>query len=355
MQTYTLTELVQELERQKQTKWDRVANATRLQFTADENGVYMRIPDLNGVPTDMPLTDWAHSQVSTKLGVPAKYYRRMLEEQEFDLLAHNCNIWMEKKYTTKQCLIRTLDGYVRGFLSDRYFYLENEQVMWLALKRLSEYNAHVHESAITDRMMYIKATTPYTEYEVVHDDKVVPGIIIRNSEVGASRLLIQPLLIRKICDNGLIGAHKFGRIHLGGRRNEGVINWSEKTRKIESELVKSQIIDAIDQAFNEEIIEEWMEAIRKGTEFKIDDRVAAAEAVQINLGLTEAEKRELLNNFAEEKPNVWGLANGITRTAKEAANYDRRVELEELANELILTPPEQLTKWLEEAKEAVKE
>ena len=40
--------------------------------------------------------------------------------------------------------------------------------------------------------------------------------------------------------------------------------------------------------------------------------------------------------------------------AKNAKDYDRRVELEEIGNEIILTPPEKLEKWMEEAKKLVR-
>jgi len=40
------------------------------------------------------LTEWAHSQLAEKTGIPKKYYDRMREAEEYELLAENINTWL---------------------------------------------------------------------------------------------------------------------------------------------------------------------------------------------------------------------------------------------------------------------
>jgi len=353
-QIYTLKELHEELIRQNQNKWDRIIKAEEMQFISSEYDIFLKIKNPFNIEVHLPLNSWAHQQLANKLQIPLKYYNRMLNKNKFKLLANNINTWLEDE-PHKKYLIRVLDNKVRAILSDRYYYIENLDILYFLLEKLKSYdNVIIQECALTETRMYIKAVQKYNEIEIKKNDVVVPGLILQNSEVGASRLVIKPFLLRKICSNGLIGTFQFGKIHLGRRQEEGVIIWSERTHRLESDLIKSQIADIISQCFNQDLINKWVEAIRKSTEFKIDDRYLACEAIKLNFNLSEEEKQQLINHFVEEEANQWGLANGITRMAKNAKDYDRRVELEEIGNEIILTPPEKLEKWMEEAKKLVR-
>ncbi len=356
-QVYELRELATELERQQETKWDIITEPQEVRFvdycdvTGEDDGLRLYVAQS---PSNqyMPLTNWAHNQVSNKLGIPWNYYQRMMEEGEYALLADNANTWLHRG--EKPRMFRTLDGQVRAFLSDQFYYVENQDILDLTLSRLQAKNMAVHQCALTEKSMYIKATVPYLETEILKDDRVVPGIVIQNSEVGAGRLSIMPFMLRKICSNGLIGTHGFSRIHLGARKGTGIVKWSDETRKAETSLIKNQIIDAIEQIFDPEIIREWGDHARRGADFKIEDRIVACEAIRLNLGISKAERDDLINYFAEEPATQWGLVNGVTRMAREQKDYERQVELEQkVAYNLFQTPETTMNKWLEQAKKEV--
>lgn len=85
----TLTELAQEVERQEISKKDFLGNTTRIKLN----------PDLSlnlGNGKEYPVTKHCHSQIATRLGIPKKYYDRMLLDSP-DLLSNNVNHWFANK------------------------------------------------------------------------------------------------------------------------------------------------------------------------------------------------------------------------------------------------------------------
>ncbi len=107
----TLTQLAQELERQSTTKKDFLANTSALEMTP--------VGELaleSDTTHEFPITDHAHTQIAARLDIPAKYYNRMRNEA-LPLLAANVNEWFHSK--PERRMVRTLDGRMRAFLSDR--------------------------------------------------------------------------------------------------------------------------------------------------------------------------------------------------------------------------------------------
>jgi len=71
-----LKSLVEELERRKKNSIDLIVESSSLKAVPDEtHGVKLAIPEYG----EFPLTEWAHSQLADKLGIPRKYYERMRE------------------------------------------------------------------------------------------------------------------------------------------------------------------------------------------------------------------------------------------------------------------------------------
>ena len=69
----------------------------------------------------------AHNQISAKLGIPIKYYDRLRRDYP-DLLSENVNRFFEKEPATR--LLRTTDGRIRAFVSDRYKAMDNAPLLY---------------------------------------------------------------------------------------------------------------------------------------------------------------------------------------------------------------------------------
>lgn len=107
----TLSELATELQRQSDAKENLVAPASSV--TLDDTACSLEVGD----KTYRSINDTAHNQIGVFTDIPKKYYNKM-RENEPELLAGNVNTWLDKSDKTR--MVRTMDGTVRAFLSDRY-------------------------------------------------------------------------------------------------------------------------------------------------------------------------------------------------------------------------------------------
>ena len=139
-----------------------------------------------------------------------------------ELLAENVNSWFQREPT--QRMVRTLDGTVRAFLSNRYRRIDNLDIAEIVLPVIQQMeDAYFESCQITDSRMYIKVVNKRLEAEVVPGDIVQSGVIISNSEVGLGSVNIQPLVYRLVCSNGMVvNDAQTRRTHIG-RVNEAAI------------------------------------------------------------------------------------------------------------------------------------
>jgi len=89
--------------------------------------------------------------------IPQKYYGRMIEAKNFDLLAENVNAWLP---TEDKRMIRILDGNIRAILSDRYRVLDNYDLVFLALDEFAKAGADVHKLNLTESHLFRKSSNP---------------------------------------------------------------------------------------------------------------------------------------------------------------------------------------------------
>jgi hypothetical protein len=324
--------LVEELERQRRSRLDLIVDSSSLKAVPDDFfGLKLAIPDYGGYS----LTDWAHGQLADKLGIPRKYYQRMLDSGRFWLLAENVNAWLNEE---GKKLIRILDGRIRAILSDRYRIMDNYDVVFLALDEFKRRETvEIHRIDLTETMLYLKAIDRTLTDSVRDGDIVYGGLIIRNSEVGASALRVEPFILRRVCSNGLILQHSLKRIHLGRQTLEvGEIDWSDETRELEDKALWAKVRDIIRATFDKRIFQSWVEKLRESTKIEIKKPIEAVNNIVEHLGLSEEQKQKLLMHFSE--PTKYGLINAVTNLAGQTKNIDEQVRLEEFAGEILQSP-----------------
>jgi len=333
-----LMKLAQELERQRESRMDVIVPSTEIfaQPTVDDVNLSFTVPAKGVRQLEvMPLTDWAHSQVSNKLDIPLKYYRKM-REQAPELLARNINEWLPtpnkeliSKPKDRKLLLRTLDGEVRAVLSDRYKILDNHDLLLKSLEEFREVGAELHRADLTQNHMYIKAIVPHTVEEIRQGDTVVPGVIIQNSEVGAGAFKVMPFMLRQVCSNGMIGESTITKIHLGRKQDSGIIQFSAETQMAENATLWLQVRDIIRGTFDPLTFKKWVSQLRMGTEVEIENPVYAVNNVIETFGIGEELKDDLLNHFSREGDMTqWGLANAVTRTARDMEDPEKVIEME---------------------------
>lgn len=338
---HDLTQLVTELDRRTQAKNDFVISTTKIGFEQvgedDNKKIALNIPGHGYFDID----DHTHNQIASRIGVPVKYYKRMLHDAP-ELLMDNVQHWFTN--SPEQRMIRTLDQKARAFLSDRYKRIDNELIAQAALPAITE-NEHavVLSSGITDKKLYIKALFPNLEAEVLKGDIVRPGVIISNSEIGSGSFQVQSFFYRDFCTNGCVfgreDAFTMKRTHLGGRLIEGVAHqiFTDESLEADDKAMMLQIRDAIGAASDEDLFHSMVDKLRESTEGeKIINPEDSIELLSKTYGLNENERGQALINLIEDKDySKWGALNAITKVANEAESYDRASELESIGGKIL--------------------
>ena len=200
----TIEELATEVMRQKDAKADYIVNTSMLAMEHCGTELVLRVLDDSHIDRIEPLdiADTAHRQIGTRLGIPAKYYGKMLTEHP-DLLVTNVNAWFEREPTER--MLRVLDGKVRAYLSNSYMRMDHYEIFASVLPVIGEIpDVQFVSCHITDNRMYIKAVDPHLTAEVAPGDTVKAGVVISNSEVGLGSVSVQPLIYRELDGNRAI-------------------------------------------------------------------------------------------------------------------------------------------------------
>ena len=296
-------------------------------------------------------TSLCHDQIAAKLGIPKPYYEKMQVSYP-ELLAYNINSWLAKDEKIKY-LLRTFKGgaeqemnIARAMLSDRFHILDNYDVLFTALDAIKEMGVKVQitKAQVTDKRMYLHVICPEIETQAEEFLKnylksndaagngIVSGLVITNSEVGLGTFEIRPRAVICKCNNGLIMKDEsYKRVHLGARMEEGGINWSDKTRNKNFELVMSQTQDAVKTFLSKDYLGKMIERIADAHKISLDHPFDAVQHICKELTISDADKSDILKYFLEDGDSkASGIFQAITRKAG-TMNADEQYELETAA------------------------
>lgn len=314
-------------------------------------------------PITGPMTRTVVRHLAERLRVPVAYLDRLTgdpDEAIQHLADHNIN--QLAAADTRRALYRfvtTDEGHVlRAVLSDRYAMLDNELALRALLDGLNRNDlglgdCDVEGDVSLDRMR-LRIAVPGVELMVpdllgdyrmpfsmrpdagMHDapapGETPPvlwaGIEVTNSETGGGAFAVAPRAVIAICRNGLTRPVEFRRAHIGAAMQDGVIDWSDETRRISLDLISSQVADAVATFCSTSYLEALAGEMRaaKGVE------VAPSQAVEVvsrMLELTEGETNDVFDCFARGGDStVLGVANAVTAAAQLVESGDRQAELE---------------------------
>lgn len=351
----TLQELAKEVTRQREAAKDYVASTQALAVTVkervDEDGkgreeIHL---SLGGNPPTFPVNRLAHTQLADRLEIPRKYYDR-LNEAAPALLSTNINHWFRAK--PEQRMVRTLDGRVRAFLSDRYRPLDNVNLVEAVMPALMSFpDLRIESCEVTESRLYLKAVNPRVQGEVRVGDAVQAGLVISNSEVGAGALSIHPMIYRLSCLNGAImedGAlrkYHAGR-SWGGDAGDGAhqINWdklSDEARAAKDRATWLEVRDLAKAALDEAVFAGVLARAREAAGQPMVAGPTEVVAVAGNVyGWRDPEKLGVLTALIQGADLTrWGLANAVTAASQGVKDYDRATEMERQGGQILELSP----------------
>jgi hypothetical protein len=339
----SLTQFARELERQQHAKRDFIAHETAMQACTvlDDGGTSTVVMALANSGS-YTITPHAHGQLAQHVHIPRPYYQLMLKEAPA-LLCTNLNHWLHNGGGSQR-IVRTLDQSVRGFLSSSYRPLDHYDFAEVALQTLHRIgDIDVEACAITDTRMYLKAVSKRLQGEVRVGDIVQWGVALSNSEVGAGKLRIDPLIFRLSCTNGAVSRQDIGtyeRRHVGRKvfTDRDVAHLlSDEARQADDKAFWLTVRNIIEGLFNSDTFHEvlalWQGAAKRAI------TTTVPEVVQVTLKqhkLPESMHSGILDHLVREGDfTQYGLGNAVTRYSQDVAAYDTAHQLEEIGAEIM--------------------
>lgn len=340
-QGLSISELAAAIERNAAAKRDYVVDTRQLVMSP--TGTELVVPSMQDASFEV--SDLAHRQICERLGIGSKYYDRMKQDRPA-LLAANVNEWFREE--PERRLVRTLDGKARAFLSDRYQRIDNNHVAETVLPVLAGTpGIEVVSCDITDSRLYIKAVT-HALRATVHSrrvgDVVEAGVVVSNSEVGLGAVYVSPFFNFLVCTNGMTRQKEgLKAAHIGTKLDQDgdlAKLLADDTRKVLDRGVLLKVRDVLAAAMDEARFFKAIEDMERATDQLVGgDPAKAIELLANDLNLTDNERGSVLRHLIQGGDlSRYGVMNAVTRTAEDAATYDRASELEVLGGRVLDLP-----------------
>lgn len=358
----TLQDLAAMLQRDQARKVDMVVTNSNLEYSDGlliVRGVEPLVePD--GVTTVTGYyapTEVFEEGVADKLGIPLPYLRRMRTEK-VELLDANVNGWLADE---RNFLVRGFKpnspsdtGIARALLSDRFRTIDHLDVLTAILQGVKDAgtNVEIVGCDLSERRMSIRFKAPevtaYARELMKHyrspfsgrlgadNPLVFAGLAAGNSETGNGAFTIVPRLIFEVCDNGAtITKDAVREVHLGGKLDEGVVNWSAETQERAVALVVSKTSDAVRTFLDTDYMTAAIADLesKSGKELSGAHKDGAAGALGVvckKLSFSQEATAGILDMFIKgADTTAGGVLQAVTAYAQTVDDPDKATALEE--------------------------
>lgn len=346
----TIEELATEIMRQNEIKEDYVVESSRLFMDIWNSDLFLRVMHNSNEDRLEPLeiSENAHRQISSRLGIPIKYYNRMLNECP-KLLMQNVNHWFF--HNSEQRMLRVMDGKVRAFLSNRYLRLDNHEVTCAIMPEIGTIpDVQFVSNQITDNHLFIKVVNPNLQRELSTGKIIQAGLVIRNSETGLGTFGVSPLIycpehqFGMIVNTGCVRRSHSGPVY---RAEENFILRPEKFLTMDDNSFLNKIRLTVRDAMNETLFQELADNLQEAiyADMNTTDIPAVVNVMGNEFGITESEQNGVLDCLMEQNDmNRYGLASAVTRQSQNSDSYERATNLEGISYQILTMPHRQWEK-----------
>lgn len=334
----SIEELYQNLEEQRENRKDIIADTRSLVVNSTDGITTLSVSTGDDI-LSYSVSDVSHRQIAERLNIPFKYYERMRADYP-ELLDKNINGWLQKN--PEKRMLRTLDGKLRAFLSDRYRRLDNLELVDHVLPVIAQMKGCSIESCdITETHLYMKIINKTLKAEIVPGDIVQAGFVISNSEIGLGALKVEPLVYRLVCKNGLICKELAHKKYHAGRQVEDTDNayelYSDETLAADDKAYFLKVQDIVSAAVNEAKFNLTVDKMRSALNVPTgEDPVRTVEVLGDKYVLNKMERASILRHFIMGNDfTAFGLVNAVTRSSQDVPDYNRATDLERLGGTLL--------------------
>jgi hypothetical protein len=377
MRNEGLEALAKMLQEQHAMKHDVIVSAAALRSQAGRIVVEGDEPilSLEGVtagPGVYDPTEIAVEGFAEKLGITPGYLKK-LHSQRVDLFDANVNGWLQGRKQAgriehgefvekwdavpgdpRSFLLRTFrpengdPGIARALLSDKYQAFDNLDVLMSVLEGVRESGAktEVRGCDLTDRRMYVRIAapevaalapvllkgyrSPFTGDTAEENPLVFAGFVASNSEVGDGAWSITPRLEIQVCSNGMtISKDAMRGVHIGGKKSEGIVQWSGDTLKKELDVIRSKCRDMVSHFLNVDYVTKQIELLEEKADKPVSQPEKTVTAVGKQLSFSQDQISGVLEHFIKGgQLTAGGVMQAVTSYAQVIGSADTAAQFE---------------------------
>lgn len=321
---------------------DRLARGGDLSFTPDEetNAVRIEYPDPNAGKLMQKLHRHSVQQMAQTTDLPLKFIdglQQITEPWARELLAHNLKTVFTNRFAKSRYLLRSVNGEVRGFLSDRYRRLDSRPIIEAFVTAVQQKGALPYDGYVTDTKVALQAIMPEV-YEPVPGEMVAYGLSLENSDFGNGALSVRAYLLRIWCSNLAITQEEMRQVHLGKRLDDSVL-YSQRTYELDAETTVSALRDVIGAQLNSDALRRRMDSVRLAQEQSVE---AGSARDLLRKTLLKAESDAVIDAYNSPDTlnlpagnTTWRLSNAISWVAGNTGDAERKLELMKFAGEVL--------------------
>ena len=284
----------------------------------------------------------ALTQIAGKAGIPSKYLKELAESGNPILQSLALEI-LDTHYRgtdldASRFLLRSVDGELRGFLSDRYRRLDNRPLLDAFIEGCRDVGAVPVDGTVSDIRVAMKAYLPFI-LEPVPNEVMLVGVQWGNSDFGAAAYTLSLTVLRLWCTNKAVMENSLRNVHLGARLDDS-INYSERTYRLDTETNVSATRDTVRELLSPQRVNAIQAVIKGAAEKKVEWNKLSPKIIA---ALTKSEQ-ELAHEMFDGSDDIvmlppqrtiWRASNVLSWIAGRTEDADHRLDLERAAGELL--------------------
>jgi len=282
--------------------------------------------------TGLFMTESAMTQLLTRYDIDVREAKKVFKSDDDGhktLMTEYVNCLMEND--KEELLIRSRiaegRGLVRAVLTEKYTKLNNTDIVKTFIKQVNSngLDAEIQNVFIDDSTFNFRAVFNGFNRQFGNENRV--GDIIKsgidgvNSETGRSSFMLEPMVYRLVCSNGLKAWRKDGEIT------------KQRHAFISSQELNGLVVKGINEGIkaSQDIMDNMEQSKLEFNANPVELIKQICEAEGISKKLTEQVLRAY---YTEPMKSKFGVINAFTRAAKEQKN-ERQHEIEMLAGRIL--------------------
>lgn len=336
---------------QRETPSDCIAHSQSLEFTVSGDDDRSLLVGLRNRKAKGYFQRRMHKnaldQVAERAGIPNTYVNRLLDKPYGrQLLVENLTTIFAQEEDAKY-LVRSVNDEVRGVLSNSFKLMESGPIIESFAKACEEIGAVPIEGVGGDLRWAVKAILPMVfqpSKKKGTEELIAFGVQLSNSDFGKGALGLNAFMTRVICTNYATLEQVLRQVHIGKRLSDDMV-FSKETYAADTRAQTLAVRDMVKEVLAPKRVNALVGRIGRALEERIDPKQAWTDLPKRGLLKGEVEKiKELFNDAGVEQlpPGTTQarLSNAVSWFAKSAPTPERRLELEQIAGDLLFPKEE---------------